>query len=59
MEEVNVKEAIEMLYCAEMNCDNGPALGLMGFQAVKLQIQQALIALGKQPQTENLVEKFS
>lgn len=37
-----VAQAIEMLMCAEINCDNGKTLGLVMFDAVKMQIRDAI-----------------
>jgi hypothetical protein len=42
-ESVNkIDEAIEQLMCAEINCDNGKVLGPVMFEAVKMQIQEAI-----------------
>lgn len=45
-----IEEAIEMLQCAEINCDNVKKLGTFFADAVKLQIQEAikLLANGDQ-----------
>jgi hypothetical protein len=37
-----IDEAIEQLMCAEINCDNGKRLGPVMFEAVKMQIQEAI-----------------
>lgn len=37
-----IDEAIEMLQCAEINCDNVPKLGTEFAKVVKMQIQEAM-----------------
>lgn len=46
MSEPQIEEAIEMLQCAEINCDNAKKLGIGFVELVKSQIQDALKLLG-------------
>jgi hypothetical protein len=38
----NLEKAIELLQCAEINCDNAKSLGIVMVQLVKLQVTEAL-----------------
>jgi len=49
MAEQQIEKAIEMLQCAEYNCDNVKKLGVHVVDAVKMQIQEALKLLGEEP----------
>jgi len=44
----NVEKAIEMLQCAEINCDNVKKIGVGFVDMVKMQIQEALALLEKE-----------
>lgn len=43
-----INEAIHWLHCAEINCDNVNALGLMMLDVVKTQIQEAIAILARE-----------
>ena len=40
-----ISDAIEMLQCAEINCDNTKKLGVMMVDLVKMQITEAIAIL--------------
>lgn len=51
-------EAIEILRCAEVNCDNAPRLGEVGIQIVKAQIQDAIKTLGGDMVTDDVLASY-
>jgi hypothetical protein len=48
VEMTNVDKAIEMLQCAEINCDNVKKVGVGFVDMVKVKIQEALALLEKE-----------
>lgn len=54
----NIEEAVEMLRCAEVNCDNVPKVhGLMAL-IIKAQIQDAIKTLGGEIVTEDVLAPY-
>ena len=51
---MNIEKAIEILQCAEYNCDNIKKLGPIMADGVKMQIQIALKELGGELETEDV-----
>lgn len=47
----DTQKVIEILLCAEIRCDNAKRLGPFFADAVKMQIQEAIIQLGGKPAT--------
>ena len=55
---IDVNKAIEMLCCAEVNCDNVARLGSVGVQLVKAQIQDAIKELEGEIVTEDVLAPY-
>ena len=54
----DIQEAIKMLQCAEMNCDNAHKLSSVGVMLVKSQIQDAIKALGGEIVSEDVLAPY-
>ncbi len=55
---MDTNKAIEMLRCAEVNCDNASRLGPVGILLVKAQIQDAIKELGGDIASEDVLEPY-
>jgi hypothetical protein len=56
--EFDVDNVIEILRCAEVNCDNAPRLGMAGILIIKAQIQDAIKQLGGEIVSEDVLAPY-